>query len=98
MGLRRRGRKTSFRLWPEALAALTGMKHQFPKIERCRLNEQLISSAILFLAEQSNQGLDLIRSRGGLRPMSHAQAQAQGGRYPEYKLQPLKARPALQLV
>ena len=92
------GRQTTVRIWPEALAALTSMKQQFPKIEHYRLNEKLISSAILLLAEQSNQGLDLIRSRGGLRPMSHAQAQAQGERYLEYKPHPPIARPALRLV
>lgn len=93
-----KGRKTVVRIWPEALTALASMKQQFPQIERCRMNAHLISSAILFLAEQSNQGLDLIHSHGRLRPMSEDQAQAQRERSPEYKQQPPTARPALRLV
>lgn len=50
-----RGRKTTFRLWPEAVAALRSLKEQFPPIDRYCKSEELISSAIKILPKVSKR-------------------------------------------
>jgi hypothetical protein len=72
----KRGKKTTVRIWPEAITALRSLREQFEPISRYGKNEALISSAILFLAEEAQQGRGLVRRQGrGWRPDPEAQMQ-----------------------
>lgn len=91
-----RGQKATVRIWPEARAALRSLREQFSPGSRYGLNEQLISSAILLLAEESTSGL--VRSKGRWRPMSPAEAQARDLVYGQSQPRESAPKPVLHLV
>ena len=78
--MKRKGRKITVRLLPDAQAALLSLKGRWSS--QYRLSDGLICSAITFLAEESKQ-YGLVSGPTGFRPMTAAQAQDRANRYPQ---------------